>query len=179
MYVNVKIEKEKAEQLLTKKDGIWPVRKKIIKVELFYLPLFIFTVTLEDSKGSSYKETISVDGIRGEFAFFMATEYSQPEKEITGKVSFSLTELTARDIALGEYQRFLLKNNLRNSNISVIAGLTTGVQVYYPYWIGYYKRKRGYDFDVIDAVGGGKQGIKMRPVFIDMILKTTNTLNNI
>jgi hypothetical protein len=179
MYVNVKIEKEKAEQLLTEKNGIWTVRKRIIKVELFYLPLFVFTVTLEDSKGNSHMETISVDGIRGEFAFFRETEYCQPENELTGKFSFSLTEMTARNIALGEYQRLLLKNNLRNSNISVIADLTGAVQVYYPYWIGYYKRKSGYDFDVIDAVGGGKQGIRMRPVFIDMILKTTNTLTNI
>jgi hypothetical protein len=69
----------------------------------------------------------------------------------------------------------LLKNNLKNSNTSGITDLSTGVPVYYPYWIGYYKRKKGYDFEVIDAVGGGKQGIKMKPVFIDLILQTTNT----
>lgn len=174
MYVTVKIEKDKAEKLLTEKNGIWPIRRPIIKVELFYLPLFIFTVSLEDKKGSRYHETISVDGIKGEFAFFRETDYDLPEKEITRKFSFSLTEQMARNIAMGEYQRLLLKNNLKNSNTSEIANISTGAHIYYPYWIGYYKRKKGYDFEVIDAVGGGKQGIKMRPVFIDLILQTTN-----
>jgi hypothetical protein len=174
MFVTVKIDKEKAEKLLTEKNGIWPVRNRIIKVELFYLPLFIFTVSLKDKKGSRYQETISVDGIKGEFAFFRETDYDKTEKDMTNKFSFSMTEPMARNIAMGEYQRLLLKNNLKNSNTSEIADLSTGLNVYYPYWIGYYKRKKGYDFEVIDAVGGGKQGIKMRPVFIDLILQTTN-----
>jgi hypothetical protein len=175
MYISIKIEQERAEKLLAEKNGIWPGRKRIIKVELIYLPLFIFTIRLEDKKGRQFHETISVDGIKGEFAFFRGTDYNHPGKDIAGTVSFTLTEQIARNIALGEYQRLLLKNNLKNSNTSGITDLSTGVPVYYPYWIGYYKRKKGYDFEVIDAVGGGKQGIKMKPVFIDLILQTTNT----
>jgi len=46
--------------------------------------------------------------------------------------------------------------------------------VNYPYWIGYYKRKDGVDFDVIDAVSGKKQGAKMKPVFIELLMRSCN-----
>ena len=41
----------------------------------------------------------------------------------------------------------------------------------YPYWVGYYKRKSGIDFEVIDALNGKKQGAKMKPVFIKLIMQ--------
>jgi hypothetical protein len=54
MYISIKIEQERAEKLLAEKNGIWPGRKRIIKVELIYLPLFIFTIRLEDKKGRQF-----------------------------------------------------------------------------------------------------------------------------
>lgn len=174
MLITPIIEKQKAEELLSQTNALWPARRKIIKAELIYMPLYLFTIKLEDKKGRQYHEMVSVDGIKGEFAFFRETGYEQPTIEILNKYCCKLTELTARRIASGEYQRFLLKNNLKNSNTSEIIHFSQGVRVFYPYWIGYLKRKNGYDFEVIDAVGGGKQGIKMRPVFIDLILQTTN-----
>jgi hypothetical protein len=173
MFVTAIIEKHKAEELLSLTNSIWPARRKIIKVELFYLPLYLFTIDLEDKKGRQYQEMISVDGIKGEFAFFRETEYDQPAKEKINKFSCKLTESMARQIAMEEYKRFMLKNNLKSGNHSRIVIFSQGVQVFYPYWIGYIKRRNGYDFEVIDAVGGSKQGIKMRPVFIDLILQTS------
>jgi hypothetical protein len=177
MVITAVIEKPKAEELLSETNRIWPPRKKIIKVELIYLPLYLFTIKLEDKRGRQYNEMVSVDAIKGEFAFFRETDSEQPTNEIINNFSCKLTESAARQIASGEYQRFLLKNNLKNSNTSRIINFSEGIRVFYPYWIGYLKRKNGYDFEVIDAVGGSKQGIKMRPVFIDLILQTSENKN--
>jgi len=171
MFISVIIEKHKAEEILCQTNGLWPARRKMIKVELFYLPMYIFTIQLEDKKGRHNHDLVSVDGIKGEFAFFRETDYDEETKEKTDQFSWKLTEPKAREIAMGEYQRFLLKNNLKNSNFSGIANFSSGVQAYYPYWLGYFRRRNGYDFEAIDAVGGSKQGIKMRPVFIDLILQ--------
>ena len=132
----------------------------MVKVELFYLPVYLFTLKLEDKKGRQYTDMISVDGIKGEFAFFIESEYEQATTEIIEKFEFKLTEKMACDIAMKEFQRFLFKNNLKNSNFVNIVSISKGVQIYYPYWIGYFKHKSAYDFDVIDAVVGSKQGVK-------------------
>jgi len=171
MLITPIIEKLKAEELLSAANGIWPSGKKMLKVELFYLPIYLFTINLEDKKGRQYKEMITVDGIKGEFAFFRETDSGQPTEQKINSFNSKLTEPMAREIAMAEYQRFLLKNNLKSSNSSGIIGFSQGVQAFYPYWIGYFKRGKGYDFEVIDAVGGGKQGIKMRPVFIELLLQ--------
>ena len=171
MFIASIIEKYQAEDLLSKTNGLWPARRKMIKVELFYLPLYLFTIKLEDNKGRQYSDMISVDGIKGEFAFFRESDYEQATAEIINKIDFKLTVTMACDIAMQEYKRFLFRNNLKNRNFAKIVSTSQGVQVYYPYWMGYFKHKSAYDFDVIDAVGGSKQGIKMRPVFIDLILQ--------
>jgi hypothetical protein len=171
MYIPSIIEKPEAEELLCQPDGIWLPKRKVIKVELLYLPMYLFNVKLEDRNGRKNQDIVSVDGIKGEFSFFRETDYQDQTKEKRDIFIWKLTEAMAREIAMKEYQRILLKINLRNSNTNVIISFSHGVQAYYPYWIGYYKRRKGFDFDVIDAVGGDKQGVKMRPVFIDLILQ--------
>jgi hypothetical protein len=173
MFISVIIEKHRAEELLSATNGIWPSGKKMVKVELFYLPIYLFTIELEDRKARHYHEMISVDGIKGEFAFFRESDSVESPNEHMNSFSYILAEPIARKIALAEYQRFLLKNNLKSSNSSGIVSFSKGVKAFYPYWIGYFRRKNGYDFEVIDAVGGGKQGIKMRPVFIELLLQSS------
>jgi hypothetical protein len=175
MFIPAIIERLKAEELLCHTNGIWPAKRKMMKVELLYLPMYIFNIKLEDRKGRQNQDMVSVDGIKGEFSFFMETDYEDQIKEKRDILSWNLTETMAREIGMKEDQRFLLKNNLRNSNTNVIMSFSHGVQVYYPYWMGYFKRRKGFDFEVIDAVGGDKQGVKMRPVFIDLILHSMNT----
>jgi hypothetical protein len=171
MHVAPYIDKEKAGELLSRIEGIWPRKRKIIRSELLYLPVYVFTANLRDDKGTVYPEMISVDGIKGEFAFYTEREYLNPAEEQDKRTDLAINEKTAGEIAEKEYRKILHKRNLRNRSQIYLDCLSESKLVCYPYWIGYFRRKKGYDFEVIDGVGGAKQGIKMRPVFIDLILK--------
>jgi hypothetical protein len=44
--------------------------------------------------------------------------------------------------------------------------ISEGMKIYYPFWVGYFKKKKGYDFKALDAVSGEIQGVRMRRVFM-------------
>lgn len=176
MFIASVISSSQANDLLSKKNVLWLSKRKMIKVELIYLPIYLFSVKLEDNKGRLLSDKISVDGIKGEFAFFKDTDYESFPIDSINKFDFKLTETEARDIAIREYQRSLFKNNLKTRSEAKITDFSPGSYIFYPYWIGYFKRKSAFDFDVIDAVSGSKQGIKMLPVFIDLLLQSSNNL---
>jgi hypothetical protein len=171
MHVAPLIDEQKAGVLLSATGGIWPRKRKIIRTELVTLPLYVFTARLSIPGKAEFTEMISVDAIKGEFAFYSEPEYADTETENLPGPGSEISEEEARKIAVTEYQRMLHKKNLRTRNHVTLDGLSNSRLVFYPYWIGYYRRKNGYDFEVIDAVGGGRQGIRMRPVFIDLILQ--------
>lgn len=175
MFIAPIIGKLQAEDLLSKTNELWPVKRKMIKVELIYLPIYLFTLKLQDNKGRLYSEVISIDGLMGEFAFFNETNNNPVPADPGNNFSFKLSEEKAREIANREYRRLLYQNNLKTRTDAKIMDFSRVRQIYYPYWIGYFKRKRAYDFDVIDAVSGGKQGIKMRSVFIALLLHVSNS----
>lgn len=174
MFIASVISKIQAKKLLLKTKGPLSPNRKIIKVEFIYLPVYLFTINLEDTKGKLYTDKISIDGIIGEFAFFKEINYEVHQPDIINKFDFIISEKKARDIAVREYERSLFKNNLKTRNDVKITDLKPDKKIYYPYWIGYFKRKRAFDFDVIDAVSGDKQGVKMRPVFINLLLQSSN-----
>jgi len=174
MFIASVVSRTKAEDLLTKTKGLLSPRREMVKIELIYLPVYLFSLKLEDKRNRLLAERISVDGIRGEFAFIKDIDYDSSPPEIKHRFEFSLTEKEAREIANREYQRVLFKDNLKTRNDVRIIEFGPGERIYYPYWVGYFKRKNAYDFNLIDAVDGGKQGMKMRPVFMDLLLQSSN-----
>jgi len=174
MFIASVVSRTKAEELLTKTKGLLSPRRELVKIELIYLPVYLFALKLVDKKGRLLAERISVDGIRGEFAFFKDIDYDSSPPDIKNKFDFSLSEKEAREIANREYQRILFKDNLKTRNDVKIIEFGPGKKIYYPYWVGYFKRKNAYDFNLIDAVDGGKQGMKMRPVFMDLLLQSSH-----
>ena len=173
LFIASVVSRARAEELLAKAKGLLSPRRKLLKTELIYLPVYLFALKLEDKRGRAFDEKISVDGIRGEFAFVREINYDPSPPHNRHRFEFGLTEQEARDIAEREYKRILFKDNLKTGNDAKITGFQRGKLIYYPYWIGYYKRKKAYDFSIIDAVDGGKQGIKMRPVFFDLLLQSS------
>ena len=174
MFVTSVVSRPKAEELLTKTKGLLTPRREMVKIELIYFPLYLFALKLEDKRGRHLAEKISVDGIRGEFAFIKEIDYaSSPPDNKKNIFDFHLDEKEAREIADREYQRILFKDNLKTRNDVKIIEFGRGKKIYYPYWAGYFKRKNAYDFTLIDAVDGGRQGMKMRPVFMDLLLQSS------
>ena len=173
MFITSVVSRAQAENLLTKPKGFLSPRREMVKIELIYLPVYLFALKLEDKKGRHLAERISVDGIKGEFAFIKEIHYDSSPPDTKNKFDFRLTEEEAREIANREYQRILFKDNLKTRNDVKITGFGRGEKIFYPYWAGYFKRKNAYDFNLIDAVDGGKQGMKMRPVFMDLLLQSS------
>jgi hypothetical protein len=54
---------------------------------------------------------------------------------------------------------------------AVVSSIRFERKIYYPYWIGYFNRKGALDFEVIDGLNAERQGAKMRPVFVNLLLQ--------
>ena len=109
---------------------------------------------------------ISVDGLVGTFAFFdrKGLEFSQEGEGLVPR--FELDEEQALEIALDEYRRHLLHQGLKRRKKASIQNVIHIEKIYYPYWVAYFSKGEGYDFDAIDSVSGARQGVKMRAAFI-------------
>lgn len=171
LFITPVLDQEKSLGILSKKAGFFSFRRKIIKTSLFYLPLYIFDFKVEDSDGKIHSEKISVDAIKGEFAFYTPSSPGEMAEGAISDFSVLLTQEKAERIAQQEFTKLLLKHNLRRRRYSKLISITPEGKLYYPFRIGYFKRKKGYDFVVIDAVNGTLQGIKMKPIFMELLLQ--------
>jgi hypothetical protein len=170
--ISALVSKQEAEQIIARKGNIpWSSKKKILRTELLYLPVYVFTVTTLDSHGVSASELLIVDGIKGEFAIYKRSPSAEEGNLFPGGLpQFRLDMDSAKQSAVSEYGRWIYRHNLRNPNKVNIESISDGEQFYYPYWISYFSRRKGFDFEAVDAVGGEIQGVRMKPVFMDLIL---------
>lgn len=171
MFVIPEIDREKALEILAKKPRPFTRKRNLLKIELLYLPSFLFLVRIKPDKGNRSVDYVVVEAIHGEFALMEKCDYS-PEPFLPCRIyDFILPPAEAEAIALNQYERILLKKSLKNKSLAVVESIELEKQFYYPYWIGYFRRKRALDFDVIDGMSGNHQGPKMRPVFIELLLQ--------
>ena len=177
-FVNPAITESQATPILSKPPRPFARKHKILKIELIYVPCYLFQVYVGAKQGNVNKEQIIVDGIQGEFAFFKGAEFSQACPVSGIQFEFRITGAKAEQIAIDEYNRHLLKLNLKKNVSAMIQSMQLIDQVYYPYWIGYFKRKESLDFDVIDGINGERQGSKLRSLFIKLVLEMAKKKNN-
>jgi len=171
MYVVPGLDEVQAESLLTKAPRLLARKKKIVEIDLIYLPFYLFIITTVTSKKDSVNELICIDGVEGTFSFFKETEYTSTP-ELPGFVVNSVIEMEkAKQFGLEEYRRVLLKLSLKNRIAIEVESIKFDKKVFYPYWVGYYYRGKSLDFETIDGLNGEKQGNKMRSIFIYALLK--------
>lgn len=157
-------------KLLSRKSRVSPGRMEVV-----YLPFYLFDVLVEkEKKGKqenfSSKQTVilSVDGLLGH-AVLYAENALDVEKDPQSPVStcdFVISSSDAAKTALDQYKGILLEHGLRTRNHHQAEEISKGRKIYYPFWVGYYKKKKGYDFIALDAVSGEVQGVRMRRVFV-------------
>lgn len=167
MFVKPFIDKEKACELLSAKKRFLFGEKKLPlkKIELIYLPYYLFKASIK-TNAEKLEVWLSVDAIAGTFGLF-EEENLLFEKTPRGEIfNFVIDSEKARQIASDEYRWFLIRHSLRRKNPPVIEQIEEYRKIYFPYWVGYYKKKGAYDFRAIDGVSGKLQGIKMRRVFL-------------
>ena len=145
------------------------------KMELMYLPFYLFEVSVEravkEKKASDSRRQnviLSVDGLLGHAVLFAerALEIERNPEKAAPVCDFAISLSDAAEIALDQYKGTLLEHGLRTRSYSHAKEISEGREIYYPFWIGYLKKKKGYDFKALDAVSGEIQGVRMRRVFI-------------
>jgi hypothetical protein len=169
MFATPKITKKQANSLLSKGGGVFPLKfkkKRVFpeRVEMVYLPFYLFHVTVEEG-GKGQKVALCVDGLLGHSVFFVNQQMDLEEEKDQTHCGFALTSDQAKKAVLDEYKKLLLEQGLRTRRELVIGQISHEKKIFYPFWIGYLKKTKGYDFKALDAVSGEIQGIKMRKVF--------------
>jgi hypothetical protein len=162
-------------RLFSRKAPILPERS-----ELVYLPFFLFDVLVEkEGKGrknvqtNRQRVTLTVDGLLGHAVLF--AEHDLEIEKSSGisapACEFEISSSDAAKLALDQYKGILLEHGLRARVHPQAAEISEGRKIYYPFWVAYIKKKKGYDFKVLDAVSGEIQGIRMRRVFMKALRK--------
>jgi len=170
MFVAQKVSKQEAENIfssqrrfffsISRKNRTVPDR-----IELIHLPFYVFEVDVE-SEGQRQKVSLSVDGLVGNAVFFTKDDIDIENMESFSSCDFILSPSKAEDVILNEYKRLLLEIGLRTRKCSTAEDISGGKKIFYPFWVGYFKKRKGYDFKALDAVSGEIQGVKMRKVFL-------------
>ena len=189
MFVKPKISNKQAEDIFSSKKSSFPLilklfpRKNTItpeRLEIVYLPFYLFDVSVEKQiKGINRGEaltqsvTLSVDGILGH-AILYAEDSLDVGKELETPAptcDFEISSDEAAKKALDQYKGILLEHGLRTRSHPRADEISDGRKIYFPFWVGYFKKIKGYDFKAIDAVSGEIQGIRMRRLFMNALRK--------
>jgi hypothetical protein len=171
LFVIPQIEKSSALIHLAKQPRPLSRKRKIIKAEVLYLPYYIFTVQIESSKKGVSSEQVCIDGIQGQFAFFKGGQFTEENFVKSRVYDFGISQIEAKKRAFEDYKRELLKQSLRKKVDVTVKSIQFEKKIYYPFWIGYFHRKGALDFEAIDAISAERQGAKMRPIFVNVLLQ--------
>ena len=167
MYVKPEIIEEKAREIFARQKSFlfFKFLKKSLKlkrVELIYLPFYLFDIKLSIDK----KVTIATDGLLGYSILFVKDELKFKDSTKYPVCNFVLPASEAQEVALKEYKAILLEQGLRSRKTVTVETISEGNKIYYPFWIGYYRKGKAYEFKALDSLSGHIQGIRMRKVFL-------------
>lgn len=171
MYLNPKLNEIEAIGLLTKKkqffwEKYFPRKEDFVRTELIYLPYYLFVADMHGNE-IKFKKILSVDAMDGYAAFFYSDENDiNPDCDETTCHEFNIAEDTALKIAKEYCRGYFLEQGLRVRKHATLDGIVFLKKVYFPFWIGYFRKSGKYDFKAIDAISGASQGIRMRKVFL-------------
>ncbi len=162
------IKKDKAIKILRKPTLFFQQKRKIVHVELINLPYYHFLSNIIIKNDEDRETNICIDGISGEYAF-VDKELSSKYKN-NYKIPFKVELEEAGKIANSAVNQFIVTRMKQSVSLEEVQIKLINT-FKYPYWMGLFKKgKEGVQFDVIDGVTGKKQGPKMKPVFIELLL---------
>jgi hypothetical protein len=157
------------------------------RVELLHLPFYLFFVlvkkeTNQQSIGQTEMQMVSlaVDGLLGHAVLYIGEElnYEETSKNRPLAVPFEISSTLAANRALEQYRGILLEYGLRTRSRHDASEISDEKKIFYPFWIGYFKKKSGYDFKAMDAVSGTIQDIRMRRLIIRALRLLGNNSNS-
>jgi len=145
------------------------------RLEVVYLPFYLFDVLVEkDEKRQKNTPTsqqhvaLFVDGLLGHTVLYAehGLDLVKGLQAPGPACDFEISSSEAAKMALDQYKGILLEHGLRTRSHPHATEISEGRKIYYPFWVAYFKKKKGYDFKALDGVSGEIQGIKMRRIFI-------------
>jgi hypothetical protein len=171
MYVTPEISKENAENIFSQRKSFLfkrfrkkkPVPPK--RLELIYLPFYLFQV-VSSSEDRKQKAKVSLDGLLGDNLFFFRENMAYKARVDNPVCPFALSPAEAQQKAVDKYKWLQLEHKLRIKQKFEIGEISEGKRIFYPFWVGYFQKGKGYDFKIMDAVSGEVQGVRMRKVFL-------------
>lgn len=175
--MNPNIARTKALRILQRPSG-WLRRKhSIIKVELLYLPCYLYAAAIDSPKARRKTSTALVDALHGTFAHFTGGDSAEslPEPARIGRELKTPQECL--EIAREEVKRAMLFSNLKQRDRAVLQSIVFDRKIYYPFWVGYFQRKKALDFRVADGLSGKIQGVSMRQTFMKFLLQDNRVTN--
>lgn len=163
------IEKNTAVEVLEKRENIFQRKKNICRSDLIYLPYYLFSFNIYLADGKVESSFVCVDLIGGECAYLKDRKEIAHENK-TAEFNSAITENEAAEKA----RKFII-NEILHKKKKYLNFLTMEIKLEtvfeYPYWIGYFQKKDGIDFNVIDGITGQKQGPKMKTIFIKFLMQ--------
>jgi len=167
MFAKPLVEKNAALERLARRGTRFFARRKPKpeKIELIYFPYYLFRIVLsvEDKQREIF---VAADGVLGEFAFMEMETLDFLEEADAHRFSFHIDMESAKESILDEYKWILVKHGFHRKNPPRMEAVTDTQQLYYPYWVAYYKKRKGYDFNAVDAVSLAPIGISIRRAFL-------------
>lgn len=170
MYVKPEIPGDEAHRLLSQRKAFLSKRYSrrsllLKKIEKIYLPYYLFDVVVTGKSGDQ-KVTLAIDGLVGNTTFFDTDGLTYTEETDDPLCDFDLDQDEAQKMVAHHYGGMVLEQNARTREVSSIKEIIPLGKIFYPFWVGYFRKKGGYDFHAVDAVSGERQGVRMRKVFM-------------
>jgi len=135
------------------------------KVELVHLPYYIFRATVSQG-GDEHEIMVCVDGIACGFSFFNGNGVAFHD-EASGEVfDFRVSAKEAERACRDSLRWHLVRQALRLKVKPSVKAIHSVEELYYPYWVAYFRRRDRYEFRAADAVTGEIQGVRMRNAFL-------------
>lgn len=161
------IDQTEAVRILKKPSGLFSMKRTLVKVECFHLPIFIFEIKTRDKRGNPVVHEVCIDGIQGHFALIQTANLPKHKPDNQPKIDFNLNTADAADKARRQF-----RNHMHRFRPGItIEDIQLASKAWYPYWTGFYSSRKGFLFDVIDGCNGKMQGVKMKSLFSEVIIK--------
>lgn len=167
MFARPLVEKDAALERLTRRGRLFFARRKPRpeKIELVYFPYYTFRISLS-VEGKQREIFVASDGVLGDFAFLETDALDRVEETDAHRFDFQIDMEQAKTKVLDEYKWLLVKHGFHRKNPPKMEAITDIERLYYPYWVAYYKKRKGYDFKAVDGISLAPIGIRMRRAFL-------------
>jgi hypothetical protein len=161
------LSKQQAGKNLSIRAPLPPFRKvRFEKIELTYLPHYLFDVTVE-WKAEQEVARAAIDAVLGHFAMWRPEGIEMQEaKEYEFEIPFIITPDRAREKLLAQYRWLLISTALKLRKRFRIIKTIPGPRLYYPFYAAYHRARGRWRFEACDAVSGMRQGGKVKDALL-------------